>query len=96
MKTSFILSWHAEDIRLISENLEKKEVDFVAGKTGGIEYYQVSASVLDSSTLLRELEPLQKIPDHHPKYLLTLYDIIPNTNYDGIRQVNLHEWLLRK
>ena len=76
--------------------LEEKEVDFVASKTGGIEYYQVSASVLDSSTLLRELEPLQKIPDHHPKYLLTLDDISSNANYDGINQVNLLEWLLRK
>lgn len=76
--------------------LGEKEVDFVASKTGRIEYYQVSASVLDSSTLVRELEPLQKIPDHHPKYLLTLDDISANSNYDGINQVNLLEWLLRK
>ncbi|MGB4438544.1 MAG: ATP-binding protein [Sedimentibacter sp.] len=76
--------------------LAEKEVDFVASNTDGIEYYQVSASVLDESTLLRELEPLNKISDHHPKYLLTLDDIIPNTNYDGIRQVNLLDWLLKK
>lgn len=76
--------------------LAEKEVDFVACNTDGMEYYQVSASVLDDGTLLRELEPLRKIPDNHPKYLLTLDDIIPNTNYDGIRQVNLLDWLLRK
>ena len=76
--------------------LAEKEVDFVASGPDGIEYYQVSASVLDESTLLRELEPLQKIPDHYPKYLLTLDDIIANTNYDGIRQINLINWLLKK
>ena len=76
--------------------LAEKEIDFVASNTDGIEYYQVSASVLDENTLLRELEPLQKIPDHHPKYLLTLDDIIPNANHDGIRQINVLEWLLNK
>jgi predicted AAA+ superfamily ATPase len=76
--------------------LAKKEVDFVALNSDGMEYYQVSASVIDKGTLLRELEPLQKIPDHHPKYLLTLDDIMPNTNYDGIRQINLIDWLLKK
>ncbi len=74
--------------------LADKEVDFVAVHTDGIEYYQVSASVLDKGTLLRELGPLQKIPDHHPKYLLTLDDIMPNINHDGIRQMNLIDWLL--
>jgi predicted AAA+ superfamily ATPase len=76
--------------------LAEKEVDFVASNTEGIEYYQVSASVLDKNTLQRELEPLQKIPDHHPKYLLTLDDIIPNANHDGIRQINAIDWLINK
>jgi predicted AAA+ superfamily ATPase len=76
--------------------LAEKEVDFVASNTYGIEYYQVSASVLDKNTLLRELEPLQKIPDHHPKYLLTLDDIIPNANHDGIHQINVLDWLINK
>ena len=76
--------------------LAEKEIDFVASNTDGIEYYQVSASVLDENTLLRELEPLQKIRDHHPKYLLTLDDIIPNANHDGIRQINVLEWLINK
>jgi len=59
-------------------------------------YYQVAASVLDKNTLERELAPLQKIPDHHPKFLLTLDDIMPNANYDGIRQINVLDWLLDK
>ena len=74
--------------------LAEKEVDFVASNIDGIEYYQVSASVLDENTLLRELEPLQKIPDNHPKYILTLDDIMSNANHDGIRQINVLDWLL--
>lgn len=74
--------------------LAEKEVDFVASNTEGITYYQVSATVLGETTLTRELEPLQKIPDHHPKMLLTLDEIGAGNNYDGIKQVNLLDWLL--
>ncbi len=74
--------------------LAEKEVDFTASHTDGMEYYQVSASVLDKSTLQRELDPLRKIPDNHPKYLLTLDVIIPNANHDGIRHLNVIDWLL--
>ncbi len=74
----------------------EKEVDFVASRADGIIYYQVSASVLDEHTLARELEPLQKIPDHHPKVLLTLDEIGTGANYEGIKQVNLLDWLIKK
>jgi predicted AAA+ superfamily ATPase len=76
--------------------LAEKEIDFVAEDSGGLCYYQVAASVLDETTLRRELDPLQKTGDHHPRYLLTLDDYLPSANYNGIRQVNVVEWLLRK
>jgi len=68
--------------------LYEKEVDFVARDMNGITYYQVSASVLDESTLKRELEPLQKIADNYPKILLTLDDIGAGGNFAGIRHLN--------
>jgi len=74
--------------------LAEKEVDFVAENADGITYYQVSASVLDENTRRRELEPLQKIPDHHPKLLLTLDEIPRSANFDGIRQIHVVDWLL--
>ncbi|QAT42925.1 ATP-binding protein [Aminipila luticellarii] len=76
--------------------LAEKEVDFVASNMDGITYYQVSATVLDEKTLARELEPLRRIPDHYPKILLTLDEIGAGVNYEGIRQINLIEWLLNK
>lgn len=74
--------------------LSEKEVDFVAASSDGVTYYRVAASVLDEATLKRELDPLQKINDNHPKILLTLDEIGAGANYDGIRQYNLIDWLL--
>lgn len=73
--------------------LYEKEVDFVASDMNGRTYYQVAASVLDESTLKRELEPLQKIADNYPKILLTLDDIGTGRNFAGIRHLNLLDWL---
>ena len=72
------------------------ETDFVVGNASESAYYQVSASVLDEGTKERELRPLQKIKDNHPKVLLTLDVIGKNANYDGIRQYNLIDWLLEE
>jgi len=74
--------------------LAEKEVDFVADNADGLTYIQVSASTLDENTLKRELEPLQKISDNHPKILLAMDEYMPNANYDGIRKLSLLEWLL--
>lgn len=71
------------------------EVDFIAVNAEGEEYYQVAQTVLDEHTLQRELSPLDAIKDHNPKYLLTL-DYTPVTSYNGIRQINALEWLLRE
>jgi predicted AAA+ superfamily ATPase len=76
--------------------LAEKEVDFVAETADGLTYYQVSASTLDEETLKRELEPLQKISDNHPKFLLTLDEYMPNANFDGIRKMSALDWLLKK
>ena len=70
------------------------EVDFVAETSNGMEYYQVAATVRDTTTLERELAPLRKIRDHYPKFLLTL-DEDPSDNTDGIRKLNVLDWLLQ-
>lgn len=75
--------------------LAEKEVDFVATNMNEVEYYQVCASVLDEKTLERELAPLKEIKDNYPKILLTLDDIGNGANYEGIRQINVIDWLLK-
>ena len=76
--------------------LADKEVDFVATSQDGRSYFQVSVSVLDGSTLKRELAPLQAIQDNYPKVLLTLDEIGSDSNHEGIQQKNLLQWLITR
>jgi len=71
------------------------EVDFVVMKHNGErEYYQVAYTANDEKTLNRELSSLRKIKDTYPKYLLTTdFD---SANIDGIRKINVIDWLLGK
>lgn len=69
------------------------EVDFVAMDGKKTIYYQVSATVRDENTLKRELSSLEKITDHYQKVILTL-DEDPEADYNGIRRINVLEWLI--
>jgi len=71
-----------------------KEIDFVAEHEGGVEYFQVAASILDPNTLARELEPLNNVKDHFPKYIITLDDYTTNTTHNGIRVIHAIDFLL--
>lgn len=73
--------------------LDELEVDFVAIDKTRTVYYQVAATVRDENTLKRELLPLEKINDHYQKFILTLDDD-PEADYNGIRKVNVLEWLM--
>ncbi|MZQ99266.1 MAG: AAA family ATPase [Acidaminobacter sp.] len=69
------------------------EVDFIAEKTNERIYYQVSATVLDETSKVRELRPLQAIADNYPKYMLTMDQTIFN-DYAGIKVQNIIDFLL--
>lgn len=75
---------------------DKNEIDFVVVNSSEIEYYQVALTVLDENTLKRELDAFKNIKDNYPKYLITLDDVMVNTDYDGIKVVNALEWLLEE
>ena len=69
------------------------EIDFVVrSKEGMTQYIQVSQTVQDKVTLERELKPLNTIPDHFEKLLITMdYD---TGTYNGIKKINAIDWLL--
>ena len=73
---------------------DKNEIDFVVINSNEVEYYQVALTVLDENTLKRELAAFKNIKDNYPKYLITLDDVLPNTDYEGIKVINALEWLL--
>ena len=68
------------------------EIDFIAEKDSDKEYYQVSASVLDPNTFEREIEPLRRVHDNYPKYIVTMDEI--TSNNEGIKQINVIDFLL--
>lgn len=76
--------------------VDTAEVDFIAVGEEGEEYFQVALTVADpdGKTLARELAALEAIRDHNPKYLLTM-DYMPLTSHNGIKQLNVLEWLLK-
>lgn len=74
--------------------LDEYEIDFIAENREGIEYYQVALSVRDEKVLKRELHSLERTGDHYPKYLLTL-DVDLETDYNGIKKINVVDWLLK-
>lgn len=71
------------------------EVDFIVRNNDGFtKYIQVSQTVQDKGTLERELTPLNTIPDHFEKLLITMdYD---TGTYNGIKKINAIDWLLNK
>ena len=73
----------------------EKEIDFVAENKEGFTYFQVAYTTREKTTLERELAPLQDINNHYPKYILTM-DIDPIADYDGIKKINVLDWLLEK
>ena len=72
-----------------------QEIDFIATKAAEKCYIQVTESMQSNTTRQRELAPLQKIRDNHEKLVLSLEPGLDD-NYDGIRSLNLVEWLLEK
>ena len=74
---------------------QENEVDFVAEKRGEFTYIQVTADMVSESTFDREMKPLYAIQDNYEKIVLPL-DKLTVGNYDGIKVVNVIDWLLNK
>lgn len=74
-------------------DIENGEIDFVAIKPDDTQYFQVSATTLEESTLKRELAPFAAVRDNYPKILLTLDTIFGTADYDGVKKRNVIDWL---
>ena len=75
--------------------IDNKEIDFVATSTDNKLYVQVTESMLGEEVRQRELDPLQKIRDNYEKMILSL-DPGLETSFEGIKSLNLIDWLLEK
>ena len=73
--------------------VDNLEVDFIATKTDEKLYIQVTESMESEEVRDRELTPLQKIKDNYEKIVLSLNTGL-DTSYDGIKSINLIDWLI--
>lgn len=71
------------------------EVDFIAEKPNDKIYTQVTESMLLPETRQREFRPLRAISDNYEKIVLSMDRNFINS-YDGIKSLNLIDWLLDK
>lgn len=78
--------------RLTVGNIESKEIDFVAEKQGKVEYYQVTYSLGNELIIHREFDPLLRIKDNFPKYVISMLDEI-DLSQNGIIHLNMINFL---
>lgn len=69
------------------------EIDFIAAKADEKIYVQATESMESETVRTRELAPLQGIADNYEKIVLSLHPGL-ETSYDGIKSIDLIEWLL--
>lgn len=69
------------------------EIDFVAEKPNEKLYIQVTESMQSTETREGELRPLRMISDNYEKIVLSMDHSYINS-YDGIKSINLIDWLL--
>jgi predicted AAA+ superfamily ATPase len=74
--------------------LDGLEIDFVAEKAGRKLYVQAAYLVSDESTAAREFGNLERIDDNYPKYVVSMDETLGASNYKGIEQVGLREFLM--
>ena len=73
--------------------IDSQEVDFIATTADDKRYIQVTESMRSEDVRKRELSPLQKIRDNYEKIVLSLEPGL-DASYDGIKSLNLVDWLL--
>ena len=75
--------------------IDNNEIDFIATKADDKLYVQVTESMVSEEVRKRELAPLQRVNDNYEKIVLSL-DTGLDTSYEGIKSLNLIDWLIER
>ena len=81
------------EYRVYIGKVGETEVDFVCEKPNEKMYIQVTETIGSQETRERELRPLRMISDNYEKIILSMDRNYINS-YDGIKSLNLIDWLL--
>lgn len=74
--------------------INNKEVDFIATSVKDKKYIQITETLLSEETRLREFAPLKSIQDNYEKIILTTDTLFTDTDEEGIKVINMIDWLL--
>lgn len=73
--------------------VDNAEVDFIGTRADEKVYVQVTEAMTSEDVRKRELTPLQKINDNYEKIVLSINTSM-DISYDGIKSINLIDWLI--
>lgn len=82
------------DYRVYIGKINEYEIDFVCEKPNEKIYIQVTESMNNAQTRDRELRPLMMIKDNYEKLVISMDNDF--VSYDGIKNVNIIDWLLEE
>ncbi len=75
--------------------VDNGEIDFVVFKGSDVIYVQVAESIKDPASFEREFKPLKMVRDYNKRVVITTdYDV--NESYDGIKHINILDYLVGK
>lgn len=94
MENAVYLHLIRSGFRVYVGQIGKSEIDFVAQKDGKTIYVQVAYLLADESIINREFGNLAKISDNYRKYVVTMDEYNSGSNYNGIEQLHLRDFLL--
>lgn len=73
----------------------KREIDFIAQKSGEKIYVQVAYMLTNEETINREYGNLLEIPDNFPKYVVTMDELSEISAYKGINRMHVKDFCLK-
>lgn len=73
--------------------IDSKEIDFIATTSTEKKYIQVCENLGSKEIRNREITPLENVRDNYEKIILTMDKIFVNTDINGIKILNIIDWL---
>lgn len=95
LENIIMLELKRRGFKVFTGKVDNLEIDFIAEKAGRKIYIQVSYKMTENSTIEREFQPLLKIRDNFPKYVVTMDPTWKDT-YEGIQHKFIADFLLMK
>lgn len=93
MENAVYLELKRNNFNVFVGKIGDKEIDFMAERNGERIYLQVTYMLFDQKTIDREFGNLMSIDDNYPKYVVTMDEISAGSDFKGIRQIHLREFL---